>query len=85
MVCFDMLSSGVHSELSYYKHRLIYIIDLWLQCYTQEEIAKQLDVTKGWINQFLNGYDKDEKHYDGYIEKFRNGKIAESKLLADFQ
>jgi len=41
------------------------VIDLWLQCYTQEEISKRIEISEGTVNNI--------------IEKLKNGKSAKNE------
>ncbi len=47
------------------KDRDAKVIDLWLQCWTQEKIAKQFELSEGTVNNIT--------------EKLRNGKIAKTE------
>ena len=46
------------------------IFDLWLQCYSQREIAEKLDIALGTVNEV--------------IEVFKNGNIAKIEHPHDF-
>ena len=46
------------------------IFDLWLQCYSQREIAEKLDIALGTVNEV--------------IEVFKNGNIAKIERPPDF-